>query len=408
MRAHQLIPRALVVGALLTTASLTTAALAPSNAATHHGHAGDKAEHLTGRQARIQGRLDARLQAPPASWHVSPGVNYREWTTTDADGTPQRIHVLEVNPTKPGVSVDYLANSHLRSTAPVSKILKSDPTMTAGVNASFFDISDTGAPDGVGYNRKRGLLHAPTSGFNNCFYQSPDGSYHVGPLALVAHLNEFPTWPVTGLNIPSVRPGEITVYTPSWGAAAGNSVINSPADSVREVVVQNGVVVSNSPTLSTGTNVTGVMFVGRGSAANLLATLPIGSPLSVSWALDQPVSMAVSGNQVLVSGGTVVAPDDHLTAPRTAVGIRGNGHLLLVTVDGRMESAAGMTLPALGALMTSLGARDALNFDGGGSSTMIARSWNWSRYPQLVNLPSDGSPRHVADSLSVDYTPPVS
>ena len=69
--------------------------------------------------------------------------------------------------------------------------------------------------------------------------------------------------------------------------------------------------------------------------------------------------------------------------PRTLAGVRADGTLLLVTVDGRRPGwSVGMTLPEAARLMRSLGARDALNLDGGGSTTMIVRG-------EVVNRPSD-------------------
>ena len=80
--------------------------------------------------------------------------------------------------------------------------------------------------------------------------------------------------------------------------------------------------------------------------------------------------------------------------PRTLAGVRGDGSLLLVTVDGAAPGwSAGMTLREAARLMRSLGARNALNLDGGGSSTMAVRA-------QVVNRPSDpGGERRVSDGL---------
>lgn len=69
--------------------------------------------------------------------------------------------------------------------------------------------------------------------------------------------------------------------------------------------------------------------------------------------------------------------------PRTAAGVSKDGSTLyLVTVDGRRPTDAGMTLPELAKVMMQLGAYDAMNFDGGGSTTMVIEG-------QVVNRPSD-------------------
>lgn len=68
--------------------------------------------------------------------------------------------------------------------------------------------------------------------------------------------------------------------------------------------------------------------------------------------------------------------------PRTAVGRRADGTVLLVVVDGRNAMAAGLTMFELRQVMEALGCRDAVNLDGGGSTTMVVRG-------QVVNHPSD-------------------
>lgn len=81
--------------------------------------------------------------------------------------------------------------------------------------------------------------------------------------------------------------------------------------------------------------------------------------------------------------------------PRTAVGYDSEGRLLwLVVVDGRRIShSAGMTLPELTGLFEALGAEDALNLDGGGSSAMALGT-------RLVSSPSDvAGERPVGNSL---------
>ena len=56
--------------------------------------------------------------------------------------------------------------------------------------------------------------------------------------------------------------------------------------------------------------------------------------------------------------------------PRTCVCITSDKKLLILTVDGRASEAEGMSLPELTSLLKSLKCKDAINFDGGGSTTM--------------------------------------
>ncbi|MBT31337.1 MAG: hypothetical protein CMO01_16910 [Thalassobius sp.] len=89
--------------------------------------------------------------------------------------------------------------------------------------------------------------------------------------------------------------------------------------------------------------------------------------------------------------------------PRTSLGIVDKNTVLLVTVDGRSEQAAGMSLEELTTFMQFIGCKEAINLDGGGSTTM----WIGSDINSVVNNPSDnkqfdhGGERKVANALIV-------
>ena len=86
--------------------------------------------------------------------------------------------------------------------------------------------------------------------------------------------------------------------------------------------------------------------------------------------------------------------------PRTALGLDPTAERAwLIVVDGRGASSEGMTLPELADLLKALGARDALNLDGGGSSVMVIRG-------ETVNRPSDPlGERAVVNALVVRRDP---
>jgi exopolysaccharide biosynthesis protein len=82
--------------------------------------------------------------------------------------------------------------------------------------------------------------------------------------------------------------------------------------------------------------------------------------------------------------------------PRTAVAKLNNGKFLMVTVDGRQPGVSfGMSLQELAEYLLSLGAVDAMNLDGGGSTTMVLNG-------KVVNKPSgkEGE-RKVGDAIVV-------
>lgn len=81
--------------------------------------------------------------------------------------------------------------------------------------------------------------------------------------------------------------------------------------------------------------------------------------------------------------------------PRTAVAKLRDGKFLMITVDGRTETSAGIGLDDLAAYLLELGAVDAMNLDGGGSTTMWLDG-------KVVNKPSDtGGERRVSDAILV-------
>lgn len=126
--------------------------------------------------------------------------------------------------------------------------------------------------------------------------------------------------------------------------------------------------------------------------------LIIESSRSESYYANSPREdfVLVSGPLLIEDAGIQSLPDmdfTHKRHPRTCVGIT-EGSIIFITVDGRSDEAAGMSLPELQAFLLSLGCLEAINLDGGGSTTM------WIRDQGIVNTPSDHTgERPVANAL---------
>lgn len=137
-----------------------------------------------------------------------------------------------------------------------------------------------------------------------------------------------------------------------------------------------------------------------GIQAPLLRGLQVGTVVTVSWSLGwRNVLDSLGGNPTLITQGAVVPGNVDGTTPyflrnpRTAVGYRADGTVLLVTVDGReSDNSAGMSLRELAELFVRLGATEAIGLDGGGSTTMVVNG-------ELQNSPSDGTERPVCSAL---------
>jgi hypothetical protein len=315
------------------------------------------------------------------------------------------VHVLDVDPATPGVSIGYRNNATLQTRLPTSRIVAADPAAVAGTNGNYFDIHGTGAPLGVGRSRTRGVTHAPSSGWNNAFYQASDGTYQVGTVALTARIAQHADWPLTGLNLAHPRPHGITLYTPIWGRRPGRAMLGGRDPLVREVHVVDGVVRSDTGRLVNGKTFRGYLLVGLRRGARLLRTLTVGSELDLSWALRPQPQMAITGSQVLLRDGVVVATSDGARAPRTAIGVDvDDGHVMLAALDGRQKNAVGLSTRAWARFLRGIGVDDAVNLDGGGSTTMVTRSADGT--VDVVNRPSLGRERWVPDAVTVDYVPP--
>ena len=150
-----------------------------------------------------------------------------------------------------------------------------------------------------------------------------------------------------------------------------------------------------------------IVLAGRDKGAAELRALPVGEPIEVEYALV-PASgvapgFAVGGSPILIDGKPTERLDDRVRAPRSAVGASKDGeHMFLVTVDGRQRDSVGATLLELSDLLKQMGIDDAVNLDGGGSSTMVFQEdGGKASHVTIVNDPSDSSARLVPNGIGI-------
>lgn len=113
------------------------------------------------------------------------------------------------------------------------------------------------------------------------------------------------------------------------------------------------------------------------------------------------IAEAVSGRQMLLNDGVAQSEDRHLE-PRTAIGVTKNGKRVFILVgDGRRkEYSNGLSYADMIHIFKKLGAYDAINLDGGGSSSFCLSSGNGKFAP--INRPSDRvGERFVPNGLAV-------
>ncbi len=312
-----------------------------------------------------------------------------------------------------GAEVDYLSAGTVSERATVSELATAhDPgpgrRTVAAFNADFFDINETGAPLGPGLDDGE-ITHSPAPGVHEAAGFGADGAgrvlglYFEGTLTLPGG-----TEPLAAYNAANVPADGIGAYNARWGPADRALAVDG-ASQVAEVTVAGGRVtgVDDSPgsgPVPEGTTV----LLGRDAGAKALAALAPGDAVSWEYGLrtdgGEMPRTAVGGRGVLVEDGEPRNWDgrpNNTAAPRTAVGFSRDGSTMhVLTVDGRQAASGGVTLTELALMMDELGAHNALNLDGGGSSTLIAREPG-SDTPQVENSPSDGFEREVPNGLAV-------
>lgn len=152
----------------------------------------------------------------------------------------------------------------------------------------------------------------------------------------------------------------------------------------------------------------GMVLSGVGRGADRLARFVSehGShPLELVAHSPAGLEQSVAGHPVLLRDGQRQpldgTADRHLTRhPRTVVGWNGAGTVWLVVVDGRQPGSRGIGLADVAAHLELLGATDAVNLDGGGSSTLVTRCPHELRLC-VRNGPSGGRERSVTTALAV-------
>lgn len=336
--------------------------------------------------------------ALPPPQEVVPGVTWQPWTGKTATGEPLAGQLLKIDPAAPLVEIrPVLASTpggeHLSSMA-------KNAAAVAGINGGYFTRS-SGRAVSIGNIIIDGQLQATGNLLRPTVGLTKDGRLLVGYLdprpVLEAGGQEIP---VERVNLP-YQPGHTHLYTSQWGPATG-----TPAGTP-ELVVEGGSsrfnAEGNSP----------VPYGGYVISGPATLSLPAGGPVKLWYKLPpgwEGVKHALTGGPLLVEQGEPVfqAVMEGFTGgsiynrgPRTAVGSDAQGHILLVTVDGRQPGySEGLTLEELALLLVQLGARTAVALDGGGSTEM----WVQGR---VVNRPSDGSERLLANGLLVLAQIPV-
>ncbi|MET9591687.1 phosphodiester glycosidase family protein [Streptomyces sp. NPDC006516] len=352
------------------------------------------------------------IETARTSRPVAPGVRLSSYDRLESDKW-LRVDTLSVDLDGSDVRADYLSSGKVADRHTVSELAAGHDAgegrrTVAAINADFFDINQTGAPQGPGVADGR-PVHSPAPGVNRAVGIGPENAgrvlelYFEGTLTLPSGAH-----PLAAYNAANVPVQGIGAYTSAWGSADRALTVDA-AQPVAEVAVRDGKVASVSGAPGSGPVPDDtVVLVGREAGAALLDELEPGDPVSLEYHARTDGGAvprtAVGGRELLVVDGVAQNHDgegNNTAAPRTAVGFSKDGRTMqVVTVDGRQADSGGVTLTELGTMMREAGSYSALNLDGGGSSTLVAREPG-SDTLQVENSPSDGSERTVPNGLAL-------
>ncbi len=215
---------------------------------------------------------------------------------------------------------------------------------------------------------------------------------------------------LSAINKDSKLHEEVIMYDKNWNTLSmGNKIFND----LIEIVVIDDIVtevrVGQEP-ISLPDN--GYILTGRGRVRDrLLNNFHVGDRINMEITTTpnyQNIETAIGGGSSLLKDGAITDFKINITGnhPRTALGItKDKKQLIMVTIDGRDTSYKGVSQQTMAEIMLSLGAYDAINFDGGGSTTMAITPAG-SDSPVIVNRPSDGGERKVINGLGVFSSAP--
>lgn len=341
---------------------------------------------------------------------VAPGLDLTTFSRLEQPGWNEGS-VLTADLGESTLSTDVRDTGTVTGRAPLDDVMHQGPRgkeAVAAVNGTFFDINHSDAPifTSVSSDGLRAGNSKPQPSLTIA-----QGRAAVQELAATgtATLPGNKKHDLAGMNTPRLEADGIGVYTSAWGDYTLDRPVGAPdekAEQIAAAVIKDGTV----------TETTGVVdslgerrvaddtqvLIGREAGAETIAQLAEGDNVEIEVGPSEDVDLGIAGSHQILTNGEVPNMQDDLatsTHPRTAVGISKDGtRLFVMVIDGRSNESRGMTLPEAGELLRNMGAHNALNLDGGGSSAMSARVAG-DDGQKIWNTPSDGEVREVPNAL---------
>jgi hypothetical protein len=337
------------------------------------------------------------------SSEVAPGVTLRERRFFKNGEGPFTMHTLEFDPKDKRVNLVPARASDKPIGKETVSSMASRYGATAAINAGYFFVMGPYAGGSMGVYQWNGthvasgggrtaLQVCREEGFVEHLEMSPvdfRGTVTAGPDSIL----------LRGMNRPR-EADDLVVYTPGVGertlAPAGGFEV---ALDDRERVVSAGESVA-IPRLGSALSAAGSMADWLRAHSRLGTELKV--EIQLGGTLCEADDVVGAGPKLVIGGKANVVSEgfahEKVRHPRTAIARTQHGTILFVTLDGRQATSVGMTLEELATELVSLGAEEAMNLDGGGSTTMWAAG-------RVRNSPSDRTgERAVGDALLLFVT----
>ncbi|WP_327366060.1 phosphodiester glycosidase family protein [Streptomyces sp. NBC_01217] len=342
---------------------------------------------------------------------IGPGINLQHVKALDQKGWYD-AQFLTVDLSNRAVGTDLLTSGPVASGGPLSEAANKAGAV-AGVNGEFFDIGNSNAALGGEVQNGELIKSADISGRQHVGV-TKGGIAQLVDLAVNANAYfagaDHKVLSLNAANGGGVPADGLIAFTSAWGDYNRNRGMTGVAnDQIAEVLVKNGSVVSVTPNGPAGSGTiadNGFVLVGRGASATALRALQPGDPVKLDYDLAdsaaKTMKFALGHGGTIVSGGKVVSGLDTSIAPRTALGFKNGGKtLVLATWDGPGGTGkGGVGIDKEARDLAAMGVETAVNLDGGGSTTMVARALGEDA-ATVRNVPSDGQERNDPNGVGV-------